>query len=275
MTKNREDESEFGLDDSYSSIINEMKDIGQEQEIVENINEEIKESTLSWSDMESDEIVLNKKIKLPTEKFKIKNTKVNDSLALTIEQEDIDKIINLTNKQKVEGEHLSDDSISLTEKSTKLPDCYEYTRCPSNERMFWSKEEVDALKEGFDRFGHRWKEIFEEYKDKFKKGRKLASLQKKYVGLNRKNKEKTMKTWIQLNQQDKPENDALGFSTEIINKRPYDAAYKFARRNKSVNNGNFILKIANKENLEQKYTYSVEFDRNGQIKVKRVKILKN
>ena len=164
--------------------------------------------------------------------------------------------------------------LSKTEelKDLSLNNSMEY-RKESKPKLPWSIQEIAALNAGVEKYGlKKWKRILSKFNTVFNGRRRVVDLASKYRLLNAKSSyyNTIKRDWIMVNENNNPEEDAMGEVISIFTKFPYDAAKRMAK--KKVRNGelSFIIRIREGTDLNNVHAYSGSKIGNGKLTLKKL-----
>lgn len=152
-------------------------------------------------------------------------------------------------------------------------DDYKDFRGPIRDKVNWTDKELEALIEGLEkhRGQKRWTEILNENADIFHPERRIVDLVDKYRQYSKSSSfyltEK--KDWIEMDEDGEPRTDSMGEIVCFNEKFPYDAALKFAKREKNDRKENSIITIRELENELNTHSYNVFVESNS-VKLKKV-----
>ncbi|KAL6121763.1 hypothetical protein NUSPORA_01268 [Nucleospora cyclopteri] len=150
---------------------------------------------------------------------------------------------------------------------------YQFYRMKPRRSIDWTIHEIEALNEGYQKYGNSWSKTLKKFSDVFNDQRRIVDLKLKHDSINRNSSyyKTNIREWVVIDEMG-VKKDALGEELVIKERFPFDAAKKFAKSNTNMSCYLYILTIAEKGRMEgHKHSYEVENMANGDVSLRKVR----
>lgn len=143
---------------------------------------------------------------------------------------------------------------ALEEKANELT----WARKQMKQSEGWTHAEINALEEGYSKYGAQWLTILHKNKDTFDSKRTKNSLANKYALMHKTTSYYTspLREWVLLDNDGRIKRDDTGEEVEgIMQKFPYDAAKQFIKRMDMHKVDQYIFTLAQKDEMSNTHEY--------------------